>query len=120
MMVGVGVQVRSMLPQIERRWVQGRLTVVMGTGECGMVVASVGGPQGAWSVLAVRAMPPMVGGGWPQVDHAPSNQKVVSAGPVGSRHGSYQCVWYGGGQCWWPPERMVSVGSQGNAINGWW
>ena len=87
MVMGVGVQVWSMLPQIGRRWVQGRLVVAMGhTSECGVVVASVGGPQGAWSVLAVRAMPPMVGGTWPQVDHAPSNRKVVSAGPVGSRH----------------------------------
>ena len=87
----MGVQVWSMLPQIGRRWVQGRLVVAMGhNSECGMVVASVGGPLGAWSVLAVRAMPPMVGGGWPQVVHAPTDQKVVSAGPVGSRHGSYQ------------------------------
>ena len=74
MVVGVGVKVWSMLPRIGRRWVQGRLVVAMGhTSECGMVVASVGGPQGAWSVLAVRAMPPMVGGGWPQVVHAPTD-----------------------------------------------
>ena len=65
MVVGVGVQVWSMLPQIGRRWVQGRFVVAMGhNSECGVVVASVGGPQGAWSVLAVRAMPPIVGGGW--------------------------------------------------------
>ena len=53
------------LAHIDRWWVQGRLVVAMGhTSECGVVVASVGGPQGAWSVLAVRAMPSMVGGGW--------------------------------------------------------
>ena len=46
-------EVWSMLPQIERRWVQGRLVVAMGhTSECGVVVASVGGAQGPCSVLA--------------------------------------------------------------------
>ena len=40
-----------MLPQIGRRWVQGRLVVAMGhTSECGVVVASVGAPS--WPILS--------------------------------------------------------------------
>ena len=40
----MGVQVWSMLPQIGRWWVPGRLVVAMGhTSACGVVVASVGG-----------------------------------------------------------------------------
>ena len=63
MVVGVGVQVWSMLPQIGSQWLQGRLVVAMGrTSACGMVVVKF----------------------------------------------------------WWPTGRMVSVGSQGNATNGWW
>ena len=63
MVVGVGVQVWSMLPQIGRRWVQGRLVVAMGhTSECGVVVASVGAPHGPCSVLAARQWG--MGGWW--------------------------------------------------------
>ena len=34
---------------------------------------------------------------WAHVVRTPPDRKVVGAGPVGSRHGSYQCVWCGGG-----------------------
>ena len=41
----------SVLPQIGRWWVQGRLVVGMGhTSECGVVVASVGAPP--WPMLS--------------------------------------------------------------------
>ena len=87
----VGGPERSKLHQVGRRWAQGRLVVAMGRiSAWDVVVVSVGGPQGAWSVLAVRAMPSMVGGRWPQVVGTRPYRQVVGAGPVGSRHGSYQ------------------------------
>ena len=96
----------SVLPQIGRWWVQGRLVVGMGhTSECGVVVASVGAPP--WPMLSggSQAMGRgwEVGGKWAHVVRTPPDRKVVGAGPVGSGHGSYQLVSWWGGQCWCPP-----------------
>ena len=77
--------------------------------------------RSSWVYGALRGLIlVVVGGKWAQVLSTPPDRKVVGAGPVDSRHGSYQCVWYGGDQCWWSTGRMVSVGSQGHATNGWW
>ena len=54
MVVGVGVQVWSMLPQIGRWWVPGRLVVAMGhNSACGVVVVSAGsqGKAPHWVVV---------------------------------------------------------------------
>ena len=57
----------------------------------------------------------VVGGKWAQVLCTPPDRKVVGARPVGSRHGLYQCVWCGGGQCLRAHITMVGAGSQGKA-----
>ena len=51
MVVVVGGHGWSILPQIGRWWMPGRLVVAMGhTSACGVVVASVGGPP--WPILS--------------------------------------------------------------------
>ena len=56
----------------------------------------------------------VVGEKWAHVVRTPPDRRVVGAGPVGSGHGSYQLVSYGGvasvGAPLWP---MLSGGSQG-------
>ena len=39
----------------------------------------------------------------------PPDRKVVGASPIDGGHGSYQCLWRGGGQYWRPTGRMVRV-----------
>ena len=54
----------------------------------------------------------VVGEEWAEVVRSSPDRKVVGAGPVDSRHGSYQLVSWWGGHCLCPSMAMLGGDSQ--------
>ena len=84
----------------------------------------------------------MEGGGgveWEEVAETPPDRRAEGARPVGSHHGSYQCVWYGFGpqmgrhMChagwlsqstspsggWWQVVRCGEISTRRKVVGGW-